>query len=599
MKSEADVQALVKHWVKYCIEYVESGRIEKKKQIKGLDRTALELEIGKPCITCKEKMVRNIHKKGVTHLPNSFTAEHIVPRTLGGNNVRNNLVAMCHDCNRARGVMVARLLPYLNGGGSRNIRGKPLSALNRSKISRFVEWAIRTTFRPVELDSELCQLFNEIRSKELYPLGITTITEFTPGTIDSPELLDILNQILETQKAILEQLQKSPLRRLRDWIVGFLPKRKPRKSIEKKSGRKRTRSRKNPKKKEAKMSPDKKKSGPNNKYFCPTCNTLFTKWGKAKLHKKETGHGCRVCDDCGDFFTQDKLRQAHEDETGHTKYSGQFFGQKRMAIKHYLPEERLEVVDSLKKNQIDTQGFTKVIEELLGEDEVRATAFGNRVRSYQKANDWPRLGSTAFLDAFGIPAKTGLVNAIISILGDRVTVIGDDPVTRKIRLNSKRTTPETEPEPESPQTHPKQAEIKQDGDVFPIVDGLNSSTKGFRFPRYPRQLAEALIWFEHNHQLYPTTVGIKSAMNAETELARTRVNYLITKMGNIVKPKTQGGISSADWSTASNMPAIDIIDALQTWLYQICMDKQIEVTPLHTEYFSQVRNHISGKTEEE
>lgn len=228
MNSEEEVQTLVEHWVKYCIDYVESGKIEKKKSIKGLDRTELEKEIGGPCITCKEKMVRNVHKKGVSHLPNSFTAEHIVPRTLGGNNVRTNLVAMCHDCNRARGIMVTKLLPDLNVEAKNSIRGKPLSALNRSKISQFVEWAIRSIRRPLGLDSELCQLFNEIRSKEVHPLGSSTLTESASGTNTSSELLDILNQILETQKEILEHLQKSPLSRFREWFFGFfMRKNKP------------------------------------------------------------------------------------------------------------------------------------------------------------------------------------------------------------------------------------------------------------------------------------------------------------------------------------------------------------------------------------
>ena len=69
------------------------------------------------------------------------------------------------------------------------------------------------------------------------------------------------------------------------------------------------------------------------KYFCPTCNTLLNTWKKAKLHKKETGHGCCVCDDCGELFIQEKFVKAHKDETGHLNYSGQFFGQAKMKIK--------------------------------------------------------------------------------------------------------------------------------------------------------------------------------------------------------------------------------------------------------------------------
>ncbi len=277
-----------------------------------------------------------------------------------------------------------------------------------------------------------------------------------------------------------------------------------------------------------------------------------------------------------------------------------------MSIKHYLPEERLEVVDSLPKNEIDTEGFSKVIEELLGDEEVRCNVFGNLVRRYQKANEWPRLGSKAFLDAFGIPSNTGLVNAIFSIMGDRVTLIGDDKVTGKIKLNAKKTAlkPEstsTSPEPELVMQLEEHLEVadallKQPSppSQYILIDGLNNSNGTFRLPRDPHHLGAALIWITENAHLYPTFPEVKEQLASETNLSKSRVHYLLTRIGIMMGRK--------DWLTTvttSNMDAIVIFDALQTHVYQACLDKQIEVTEQYNEYFSQARNHISGNNEEE
>jgi len=589
MKSEKQVQQQIKDWIKRCEEFLEKDeRGEIGKQIKASDRIEIESSNGEKCPTCPEKMPLSSKHK------HRLTVEHIIPRCLGGNNTRANLVAMCQHCNQYRNAVMMLFLPPLP-----NLRGIKLKGSTKTNLSRFIEWAIRTIHTPEseKIDRELSQLFVDYSApsknskktikhkKKARKKANSKVTGKSKKhqAIASDEVLEVLKEILETQKAILERLQKSPLHRFKDWIIGLFPKKKTRSPIEVKSKRRSSHRHRSLKKNEMEMTSNNNTSKPIHKYFCPTCNTLFTKWKQAKLHKKETGHGCRVCDECGAFFGQERFRQAHEEDTGHTNYSGNFYGQKRMSIKHYLPEERLVTMETLGKNEIDVEGFSKLIEILLGEDEVSAPNIGQRVRRYQKANEWPRLGSKAFLDAFGIPSNTGLVNAIVSIMGDRVTVIGDNPVSRKLSLTQKQTTSKPE----------------QDEGDFPLISGLNSSSKGFRFPRYPYQLAEALIWFEQNHQLHPTTNEIKFAMRAETELTRTRTSYLLSKLVNIVKPKSQGGITSADWSTASNIVAIDILDLLQTQIYEICLANQIEFTGQDIEYFTQVRNYISGNTEEE
>ncbi|MEE2759333.1 MAG: HNH endonuclease [Candidatus Thermoplasmatota archaeon] len=455
--SEEEVQKLVSHWTQYCIEYIESGRQEKKKKIKLSDRVDIESHIGDKCPTCAEKMVPQSHigKMPPGHLPekHGITVEHIVPRVLGGDNRRLNLVAMCHRCNQCRNAIMNEVLPHIP-----TIRGSKLDKKVKVDFSRYIEWSIRTIHTPnsEKVDANLSDLFEkekmedesrrprmiakaERRAAKVHTKGKKASKRHkqqphgAEPSLHSDQVLDVLKEILETQKAILERLEKSPFRRFREWIFGFLPKKKKRVKIEQSVPRKRKRNRRRSGEKRT-QGENKSVSGP--KYFCPTCDAQFNKWKQAKLHKKETGHGCRVCDDCGEFFSRESDRQAHEDYTGHTKYSGNFFGQKRMSIKHFLPEERMIAVNTLGKNEVDSEGFSKVIVELLGDDVVRATALGNRVRSYQKENKWPRLGSKAFLDAFGIPPKDGLVNSIISIMGDRITVIGDDPVTRSVKMRT-------------------------------------------------------------------------------------------------------------------------------------------------------------------
>jgi hypothetical protein len=526
MPSEKEVQKLVDHWVQYCIEYIESGRKEKRKTLKGIDKDEIESHAGEKCPTCTEKMVPQPHtgrvpRRGDLPEKHGITAEHIVPRVLGGDNRRLNLVAMCHRCNQCRNAVMNEITPHLP-----TIRGSKLVDSVRDILSRYIEWSIRTIHTPKskKIDAHISDLFEKekIADDSRQPSIIAKAKRRAAKNskkqkpIASDEMLEVLKEILETQKAILERLQKSPLRRFGDWIFGFIPSKKPRPQIDSRLKKHEERKRKRRRNRRDGTSEKKEKTTPSNqnhletkyKYFCPECQERFRKWHHALTHKSETGHCSHICDDCSSFLLSDKRKNEHEIQTGHTSFSGNYFSQQQMSIKHYNP---------------------------------------------------------------------------------------DNSFSKKLSLTPTRKVAEIE----SLATPPKQVEIKQIEDEFPIVDGLNSSTKGFRFPRYPRQLADALIWFEHNHQLYPTTVEIKSAMNVETELARTRVNYLITKLGNIVKPKNQGGISSADWTTGSNMPAIDILDALQTFVYQIYLEKQIEITHLHTEYFSQARNHISGKTEEE
>jgi len=576
MKTEDEVLHLIDGWIHQCITFIQNGgRGEVGKKIKTSDKNDIDARVGEKCPTCPNVMIER--KRGKPDgRPKTITAEHIVPRTLGGNNVRDNLVAMCHDCNKCRNTTMTRLLP-----DHTFFHGRVLNPKEKALIAIFIEWSIRTIHTPNSPKvNPLCtQLFDEAKleasatreekmslrvarkaalSKASNKISKTILSKSKYDS--SSEILSLLKEILETQKAILEQLQKSPLRRFRDWIVGLFPKRKPNPSIKEKGKRRSTRSRHISKKNEVKVISEKITSGPVHEYFCPTCATLFKKWKEARLHKEKTGHGCRHCKDCGEYFLREKLRKVHEDQTGHTNYSGQFHAKNRMSIKHYLPEERLLAVNKLQKNEIDVEGISKIIEELIGEDEVTGVVIGNRVRRYQKENDWPTLGSRAFLGAFGIPSNTGLVNAIVSTMGDRVTVIGEGLATRRIKISAKEKSLRTEPfstlSDQNNSTTVEQEETQQ-----PKIAWFNTSRKGLRLPATPHQMADVLAWFCSNYREYHTHTNMCNALKATEIIPASRaVHTLRAIYRSLDESGTLEWPISIDISLQNPLSLIDIME---------------------------------------
>ena len=530
MMSEAEVQALVDKWIPYCIEYVQSGRKEKKKKISGTDRNEIESHAGEKCPTCTEKMVPQPHtgripKKGDLPEKHGITVEHIIPRVLGGDNRRLNLVAMCHRCNQCRNAVMNEIIPHLP-----TIRGSKLQETVRDTLSRYVEWSIRTIHTPNsnKVDTSLSELFEKekiddesrqprmiararrraAKSSEKAAKRRTAKISKKEKTIASDEVLEVLKEILETQKAILARLQKSPLRRFRDWIFGFLPSKKPRPKVdsrskkheEKKSRRRRNRGRRIS---EGKTTPSNQPHlEPNYKYFCPECNDRFRKWNHALTHKSETGHCSHICDDCSSFLVSDKRKNEHEIQTGHTSFSGNYFSQQQMSIKHYNP---------------------------------------------------------------------------------------DNSISEKLSLDPTRKVAEIE----SLATPPKQSEIKQDEGDFPLVDSLNTSRKGLRLPREPKQLAIVLMWFAENAHKYQSTEELKAIMSSESIIGKTRGNYLLTKLYYIYLPKSNGGISTADWSSIKVIDSLTLFDKLHTFAYQYLLEKQVVMSTSHSDYFAATHAHLS------
>lgn len=235
MKTEEEVQHLVVEWATQCINFIQTGRKgEVGKKISASDRKEIEIRVGEKCPTCHIVMSPTIKKgrkprKGEIPVPSSITVEHIVPRTLGGNNKRDNLIAMCHQCNMYRNATMTVSIPHFS-----SIRGKSLSKEEITQVSRFIEWSIRTIHSPSNKVDKVCsEIFeNFIANIEKPKISVVAkkpvilVTENNQIATDDSlennsisELIELLREISDTQKTILEQLQKSLSRRLIDWLV--------------------------------------------------------------------------------------------------------------------------------------------------------------------------------------------------------------------------------------------------------------------------------------------------------------------------------------------------------------------------------------------
>ena len=235
MNTEEEVQHLVDEWTTQCINFIQTGsKGEVGKKISTSDRKEIEVRVGEKCPTCQIVMSPTIKKgrkprKGEVPEPSSITVEHIVPRTLGGNNKRDNLIAMCHQCNMYRNATMTVSIPHHS-----TMRGKSLSKEEFTQVSRFIEWSIRTIHSPLSKVDKVCsEIFeNFIANVEKPKIPVVAkkpviiVTENNQIATDDSlennsisELIELLREISDTQKTILEHLQKSLSRRLIDWLA--------------------------------------------------------------------------------------------------------------------------------------------------------------------------------------------------------------------------------------------------------------------------------------------------------------------------------------------------------------------------------------------
>lgn len=242
MDTEAEVKEIIQAWTKHCIAFIEAGgNGEVGKRISSANRRLIESKVGECCPTCNMEMAPTTKrgrqpKKGESPERTSITVEHVVSRTLGGNNKLENLVAMCHRCNMCRNATMTKFIPIYA-----SMHGRALTDVERDKVGRFIEWSIRTIRSPsTKIDAECSELFSTLLSKTKHKhtsvveqnetennnpvhTGYSTPSE---GNTEMKQLLEVLQEIRDTQKSILEQLVRSKKHRLSSWFKGMFSKKK-------------------------------------------------------------------------------------------------------------------------------------------------------------------------------------------------------------------------------------------------------------------------------------------------------------------------------------------------------------------------------------
>ena len=89
------------------------GNRKKIKPLQGpIKQMMLRGAHGRACPICNQKMVHYPNTLVDHTMPLAVTIEHILPRSLGGTHIEENLSTICNGCNRARGQVYSDL--YLN-----------------------------------------------------------------------------------------------------------------------------------------------------------------------------------------------------------------------------------------------------------------------------------------------------------------------------------------------------------------------------------------------------------------------------------------------------------------------------------------------------
>jgi len=161
------VEKLIEDWIPICKSFSESGQKAKRKAIAGTIRKRIEAEVGNPCPTCSEILIPpeklgHRPKRGYSPPNRSVTVEHIVPRTLGGDNRESNLISMCYLCNMCRNITMTKLMPEHT-----TLRIRKLSDAEFEKLKQFVAWSIRTVHTPKSefIDPEIQGMFEASYTK--------------------------------------------------------------------------------------------------------------------------------------------------------------------------------------------------------------------------------------------------------------------------------------------------------------------------------------------------------------------------------------------------------------------------------------------------
>ena len=629
MKTDEEVHHLIEKWIPRCIAFIEDGgRGEIGKNILTADRNDVEARVGEKCQTCPTIMIERKRRRPDDR-PKTITVEHIVPRTLGGNNVRDNLVAMCHDCNKCRNTTMTRLIPH-----HVSFRGRVLNSEERALIAKFIEWSIRTMHTPnsSRVDPLCTQIFDEAKlegsatSKEKLSRRVTRKTALSKvsnkksKTILSKskhdsfsEILSLLIEIRDTQKAILEQLQKSLFRRLIDWLVT------PFRLISRKILSRRKTSKSISTSKEKKID-----THPPEETFEEIIEQLLLEEGSisvsylgivlGKYQKRnnwdDVGSGALLVKHgmSKNFGLKNAIRKLMPDRviiTGeHPKEMISLVNEKEtVEVKNNLEEpvqtilieegDNYPIDDSTNLDGIDIfrHECLRVINESMS-----PVTFSMKLAASISENGFEDMTGKEFARHCGIPNSWSLLKALQTHLSDSICVDGKGTAAIITPLQSQGN--------EIPiEDHGNEHVLNQvstrvsivENSKYPLITNLNSSSSGLRLPREPRVLAAILDWYVLNISKLTNFHELINGVKGSGFVSSSRSFPIANQIRKAVFPPGKGKSSELDWNDAPHYDARELCDNMMNvslgkskWIFVVEPEFLVDAE----EYFTHVKEFL-------
>jgi len=615
MTSEKEVQHLIDEWTHRCIDFIQNGgKGEVGKKISGSDRKVIYEQVGEKCPTCPTEMIPTekgrLMKKGEVHHPSSITVEHVVPRILGGNNKRDNLVAMCHQCNFHRNATMIVSIPTHN-----KMHGTLLSGGEITQVSRFIEWSIRTIHSPSskKVDKMCSEIFAnqtpKLAKKIKSPVVAKKPVIIDTGKSSIDELVELLREINDTQKAILEQLQKSLFRRLFDFLVT------PFKLLTRKiqSRRKISKS----------ISTSKQKifdTHPLEDTFEETIERLLL--GKGPMPFSTFGH---------------KLREYQKEKNWENLGTNAFLEMhripknyglkkailtkmpKRVSITGESPKERIQMVNEKEvvevNNNLEEPVQTILIEEgdnypiddstnlngidmfrheclrVINENEsMTLSTFSIKLAASISKNGFEgRMTSKEFASHCGIPNSWSLTKALRTHLSDSICVDGKGTATIITPL------PLQGNEQVLNQVSTRVSIVQNS--KYTLIANLNSSKSGLKLPREPRVLAAIINWYVLNISKLTNYHELVNGVKGSGFVSSSRSFPIANQIRKAVFPPEMGKNSELDWNDAPHYDARELCDNMMNVSLEKEYDEYIFVVEpeflVHAkEYFTNVKEFL-------
>ena len=623
MKSKKEVQHLIDEWTHRCIDFIQNGgKGEVGKRISASDRKVIYEQVGEKCPTCPTEMIPTekgrIPRKGEGRHPSSFTIEHVVPRTLGGNNKRDNLVAMCHQCNLYRNATMTVSIPTHT-----EMHGKSLSGGEITQVSRFIEWSIRTIHSPSskkvdKMCSEIFENFIANAKKVKSPVVANKPVIIDTGKSSIDELVELLREINDTQKAILEQLQKSLFRRLFDFLV--TPFRLLSRKIQSRS------------KISKSISTSKQKifdTQPLENTFEETIEWLLL--GKGPMPFSTFGHKLREYqkeNNWENLGTNAFLEMHRIPKNSGLKKAILTKMPNRVSITGKSPKERIQMVNEKEvvevKNNLEEPVQTILIEEgdnypiddstnldgidmfrheclrVINENEsMSPSTFSKKLAASISKNGFEgRMTSKEFASHCGISKSWSLTKALRTHLSDSICVDGEGTtaIITPLPLQGNEIPIEDHGNEQVLNQVSTRVSIVENS-KYTLITNLNSSKSGLKLPREPRVLAAILNWYVLNISKLTNFHELVNGVKGSGFVSSSRSFPIANQIRKAVFPPEMGKNSELDWNDAPHYDARELCDNMMNVSLEKEYDEYIFVVEpeflVHAEeYFTNVKEFL-------